>query len=101
MTNLAKARIPFSSMFPSSQNACWQHNITTMTILSNLLNGKVTGFVSTEASNQTLMVNSRVANLIATWEDLEMRVPYGRGGSFESVAYQKYSTAYQVAASYP
>ena len=47
------------------------------------------------------MVNSRVANLIATWEDLEMRVPYGRGGSFESVAYQKYSTAYQVAASYP
>ena len=41
ITNFAKARIPFSSMFPSSQNACRQHNKTTQTIFSNLLNGKV------------------------------------------------------------
>jgi len=36
-------------MFPSSQNACCQHNKTTQTILSNLLNGKVARFSSTEA----------------------------------------------------
>jgi len=47
MTNFAKARIPFSSIFPSSQNACWQKNETTLTTLRNLLNGKEVRFAST------------------------------------------------------
>ena len=37
-----------------------------MTTLRNVLNGKVAGFASIEASNQILMVNGGVGNLIAT-----------------------------------
>jgi len=63
-------------MFPSSQNACRQHNKETQTILSNLLIGKIARFSSSEAKK--LDMDGGVGNFNTTWEDLGMRVPCGR-----------------------
>ena len=93
ITNLANARMPFSSMFPSSQNA-WKYKTKMSSVWWSCMHIMYNLKLSRRLGNLIFKVilTDGQGNLTTTWEGWRMWLPHGRCGEFE------YYTMHQLAA---